>query len=138
MASRCFGVMPPNAMFGLGKPKGARHITTQLAYAMMEGGLEAILDQVVAKAKAGDMLACRMILDKIIPTQKDRTVAIELPSISTLDGVGRAQSEILQAVVDGDITPNEGERIAAIVEGRRRAIETVELEARITELEGKK
>jgi hypothetical protein len=121
-----------------GKPKGARHITTQLAYAMMEGGLEAILDQVVAKAKAGDMLACRMILDKIIPTQKDRTIAIELPPITTLDGVGRAQSEILQAVVDGDITPNEGERIAAIVEGRRRAIETVELEARIAELESKK
>ena len=121
-----------------GKPKGARHKTTQLAYAMMEGGLEAILDQVVAKAKAGDMLACRMILDKIIPTQKDRTVSIELPPIATLDGVGRAQSEILQAVVDGDITPNEGERIAVIVEGRRRAIETVELEARIAELESKK
>lgn len=121
-----------------GKPKGARHKTTQLAYAMMEGGLEAILDQVVAKAKAGDMLACRMIIDKIIPTQKDRTIAIELPPIATIDEVGRAQSEILQAVVDGDITPNEGERIAAIVEGRRRAIETVELEARIAELEGKK
>ena len=121
-----------------GKPKGARHKTTQLAYAMMEGGLEAILDQVVAKAKTGDMLACRMILDKIIPTQKDRTIAIELPPIATVDGVGRAQSEILQAVVDGDITPNEGERIAAIVECRRRAIETVELESRITELEGKK
>ena len=121
-----------------GKPKGARHKTTQLAYAMMEGGLEAILDQVVAKAKAGDMLACRMIIDKIIPTQKDRTIAIELPPIATLDEVGRAQSEILQAVVDGDITPNEGERIAQIVEGRRRVIETVELEARIAELEGKK
>jgi hypothetical protein len=121
-----------------GKPKGARHKTTQLAYAMMEGSLEAILDQVVAKAKAGDMLACRMIIDKIIPPQKDRTIAIELPPIASIDGVGRAQSEILQAVVDGDITPNEGERIAAIVDSRRRAIETVELEARITELEGRK
>ena len=121
-----------------GKPKGARHKTTQLSYAIMEGGLEAILDQVVTKAKAGDMLACRMIIDKIIPTQKDRTITIELPPIATVDEVGRAQSEILQAVVDGDITPNEGERIAAIVESRRRVIETVELEARITELEGKK
>ena len=121
-----------------GKPKGTRHKTTQLAYAMMEGGLEAILDQVVAKAKAGDMLACRMIIDKIIPTQKDRTIAIELPAITNLVGVGLAQSEILQAVVDGEITPNEGERIASIVEARRRAIETVELEARIAELEDKK
>ena len=121
-----------------GKPKGARHKTTQLAYAMMEGGLEAILDQVVARAKAGDMLACRMIIDKIIPTQKDRTIAMELPAINNSAGVGLAQSEILQAVVDGSITPSEGERIASIVEARRRAIETVELEARIAELEVKK
>jgi hypothetical protein len=121
-----------------GKPKGARHKTTELAYAMMEGGLEAVLQQVVERAKSGDMLACRMIIDKIIPSKKDRTVAIDLPAISTLDGVGRAQSEILQAVVDGDITPNEGERISSIVEARRRVIETVELEARIAELEGKK
>lgn len=121
-----------------GKPKGARHKTTELAYAMMEGGLEAVLQQVVERAKSGDMLACRMIIDKIIPTKKDRTIAIDLPLISTLDGVGHAQSKILQAVVDGDITPNEGERISSIVEARRRAIETVELEARISNLETKK
>ena len=121
-----------------GKPKGARHKTTQLAYAMMEGGLEDILAQVVAKAKAGDMLACRMIIDKIIPTQKDRTIAIELPVIANLTGVARAQSEILQAVVDGEITPNEGERIASIIEDRRRAIEALELEVRIADLEQRK
>jgi hypothetical protein len=121
-----------------GKPRGARHKTTELAYAMMEGGLKAVLEQVVERAKSSDMLACRMIIDKIIPNQKDRTVAIDLPTIATLDGVGRAQSEILQAVVDGDITTNEGERISSIVEARRRVIETVELEARISELEGRK
>ena len=53
-------------------------------------------------------------------------------------GAGLAQSEILQAVVDGEITPNEGERITSIVEARRRAIETFELEVRIAELESKK
>ena len=121
-----------------GKPKGARHKTTELAYAMMEGGLEAVLEQVVERAKSGDMLACRMIIDKIIPTKKDRAVAIELSPITTLGGVGRAQSEILQAVVGGDITPNEGERIASIVEARRRVIETLELEERIANLERKK
>ena len=121
-----------------GKPRGARHKTTELAYAMMEGGLKAVLEQVVERAKSSDMLGCRMIIDKIIPNQKDRTVAIDLPTIATLDGVGRAQSEILQAVVDGDITTNEGERISSIVEARRRVIETVELEARISELEGRK
>jgi hypothetical protein len=61
-----------------------------------------------------------------------------LPVIANLTGVARAQSEILQAVVDGEITPNEGERIASIIEDRRRAIETLELEARIADLEQRK
>jgi hypothetical protein len=76
---------------------------------MMEGGLEAIMEQEVAKAKVGDMLTYRMIIDKIIPSQKDCTIAIELPSIAAVDGGGLAQSKTLQAGVDSDITPNEGE-----------------------------
>ena len=34
--------------------------------------------------------------------------------------------------------PNEGERIASIIEDRRRAIETLELEVRIADLEQRK
>ena len=36
----------------------------------------------------------------------------------------------------GDLLPSEGAVLAGIVENRRRSIETVELESRITALEG--
>ena len=121
-----------------GKPKGVRHKTTQITYALMEGNLEEILAIVIERAKSGDMAACRMIVDKVLPNSKERPIAINLPVISNLDGVGRAQVEILQAVSVGDITPNEGERIASIVEARRRSIETINLETRICRLEGNK
>lgn len=121
-----------------GKPKGVRHTATQITYALIEGNLQEVLETVVERAINGDMTACRMILDKVLPNTKDRPVTIDLPEINDLNGVGFAQAEILQAVATGDITPNEGERIASIVEARRRSLETIDLEARISQLETQK
>lgn len=121
-----------------GKPRGVRHTATQISYALMEGNLEKVLAAVIDKAKSGDMAACRMIIDKVLPNTKDRTVALDLPLINDLEGVGKAQAEVLQAVTLGDISPNEGERIASIIEARRRSIETIDLEARICRLESAK
>lgn len=84
------------------------------------------------------MVACKMVLDKLLPNTKDRPIALEMPLINDLNDVGYTQAEILQAVATRDITPNEGERIAAIVEARRRSIETIDLEARISRLETSK
>ncbi len=121
-----------------GKPKGVRHTATQITYALIEGNLQGVLETVLERAKNGDMTACRMILDKVLPNTKDRPVTIDLPPINDLNGVGFAQSEILQAVAAGDITPNEGERIVSIIEARRRSIESIDLEARISQLEMQK
>ena len=121
-----------------GKPRGVRHAATQISYALMEGNLEEVLATVIERAKSGDMAACRMIVDKVLPNTKDRPIALDLPLINDLDGVGKAQAEILQAVSVGDITPNEGEKIASIIEARRRSIETIDLEVRICRLESAK
>ena len=121
-----------------GKPKGVRHATTQISYALMEGNLAEVLATVIERAKSGDMTACRMIVDKVLPNTKDRPITLHLPQITDLDGVGKAQAEILQAVAIGEITPSEGEKIASIVEARRRSIETIDLEARISRLETQK
>ena len=121
-----------------GKPKGVRHMATQISYALLDGNLQEVLKTVVERAKNGDMAACRMILDKVLPNTKDRTIALDLPDVDDLDGVGLAQTKILTAVAAGDITPNEGERVASIVEARRRSLETIDLEARISSLEAHK
>lgn len=121
-----------------GKPKGVRHAATQISYALFEGNLEQVLATVLERAKGGDMAACRMIIDKVLPNTKDRPITLDLPLISNLEGVGEAQAEILKSVAAGDITPSEGEKIASIIEARRRSIETIDLEARISSLEMQK
>jgi hypothetical protein len=120
-----------------GKPKGVRHTATQVSYALMEGNLEEVLATVIERAKSGDIAACKMVLDKVLPNTKDRLIALEIPLINDLNDVGNAQAEILQAVANGSITPNEGERVASIFEARRRSIESIDLEMRISQLEGR-
>jgi len=49
-----------------------------------------------------------------------------------------ALGTLADAVAGGDITPDEGAAVANILETKRRAIETVELEIRVSALEQKR
>jgi hypothetical protein len=120
-----------------GKPAGARNKATLAVLALMEQGAREITEAVVEAAKGGDLVAARMILDRLAPPAKERPISIDLPDISSVMGVSAAQQVIVQAVAAGDLLPGEGTALAGIVENRRRAIETEELEQRITALEAK-
>lgn len=118
-----------------GKPKGARNHATRAALALMEGGADEITRAVIDAAKAGNLQAAFFILGRVAPPAKERPVQVDLPSIETVAGVAAAQAAILSAVAAGTLTPTEGSTLAAIVEARRKALETEELEARIAALE---
>lgn len=66
-----------------------------------------------------------------------KAIRFQLPKAADLDGCIRAQEAIISAVAAGDILASEGEALSRLVEAKRRAIETTELEARITALEEK-
>lgn len=121
-----------------GRPKGSRNSATLLALAAMEGELSDVVRVVIDAAKKGDMTAARLVVDKLVPATRERPVTLPLPDTSTADGVSKAQQAILQAVGDGSLTPGEGSALAGIVEVRRKALETEELERRIAALEAKK
>lgn len=120
-----------------GRPKGSRHKTTLAMLALMEGEAEAITRSCIDAAKAGDMTAARMVLERLLPPAKERPISVSFPEVQTAEGVAEAQAAILRAVAAGEVLPAEAATLASIVESRRRAIETAELEARITALEGK-
>jgi hypothetical protein len=101
----------------------------------MEGDAANITKAVIDAAKGGDLMAAKIILDRLIPPAKERPVNVDLPDTKTADGVAAAQDAILQAVAGGDLLPGEAQTLSAIVESKRRAIETQELSDRITKLE---
>jgi thioredoxin-like negative regulator of GroEL len=114
---------------------GSRHKATKLLDAIGEGGAAAVLNATLQAAQRGDMTAAKIILDRAWPARKSRTVALALPSVETAAGITQALAAVVQAMAVGDIAPDEAAAISAVIEGQRRAIETVELDRRITELE---
>ncbi len=137
------GKKPPNAWKPgtsgnpAGKPKGARHRATVMIEALLEDGAESIAKAVVEQATAGDMAAARLVLDRLCPAPKDRRISLQLPAdLNSAAKVSEAGFAVLQAVAEGEITPQEGATVAGILEGRRKALETQELEARVAALEG--
>lgn len=117
-----------------GRPKGSKNRATLLALAAMEGELEHIVRAIIDAAKAGDMAAARLIVDKLIPQAKDRPVSINLPAIADVAGCAAAQASIAQAVAVGDLLPAEGQVLSALVENQRRALETTSIAAKLDEL----
>lgn len=121
-----------------GKPKGSRNHATRAVLALLEGEAETITRVAIEAAKAGDMMAVRLVLDRLVPNAKERTVELpDMPDTSTSAGVSQAQQRILESVAAGAITPGEANTLAGVLEQRRKALETVELEQRIAALEGK-
>ena len=119
-----------------GKPRGARNRVLLALDAIGEEHAPAILETVVEAAKGGDVRAAETILSRIWPARKGRAVpAIDLPDIATPADLVTALGIVAKAVGDGDLSPDEAQAVAAVLETQRRAVETLELERRIAALE---
>ena len=118
-----------------GRPRGARHKATQAALALLDGEAETLTRQAVTMALNGDGTALRLCLERIVPPRRDVPVTFDLPPMQSAADAAKAAGAVLDAVAGGDLTPQEGAHIMALVETFRRTLETTELEARIAALE---
>ena len=118
-----------------GRPKGTRNKTTLAMEALLDGEAEAITRKAIEKAKEGDMVAIRLCLERTISAVKSRPIEIDLPPVETTEDITAAQGAVIAAMARGEITPDDASTVAGVLEAKRRAIETVELEARLSELE---
>jgi hypothetical protein len=74
-------------------------------------------------------------MDRILPVRKERPITIALPEVSTIEGVVEALGIVTSAVAEGEITPGDAATLAGVLETKRKAIETLEIERRISALE---
>ncbi len=125
----------PGNNYGRGRPKGSRNkITT--AWDELQGQYgEAVLRKCVAMALQGDRIALRLCVERLIAIRRDATLDLKLPSTRTAKGLDKACDALLQAISRGEVTPEQGESLRAILDSRRRIIETAELEERLKKLE---
>src|SRR6266851_5351674 len=120
---------------GPGRPQGSRNKATLALDKIADDAGEEILNAMVGAAKGGDMRAAELVLQRIWPARKSRPIALTLPAIQSAFDVVAAVGAVADAVGAGEITPDEGQAVASILEAKRRAIETVDLESRLSALE---
>jgi hypothetical protein len=120
-----------------GKPPGSRHKVTLAVERLLDGEGEELTRKAIELAKEGDLTALRLCLERICPPRKSRPIAIDLPDVKSGEGVSLAQAAVVQAVGEGEITPEEGQVLSNILESRRKSIETEDHERRLDELENK-
>ena len=118
-----------------GRPNGSRNKATLAIEELVEGEAEGLTHKAIELALKGDMQALRLCLDRICPPRKDRPISLELPTVETIPDIVTAIGATLEAVAAGEITPTEGQAVAGLLESKRKAIETEELERRLRRLE---
>jgi hypothetical protein len=121
-----------------GRAKGSRHKATLAALELLEGDLSAITQVCIDKAKAGDLLAAKLILDKLLPNRRERSVNLKLPKVKDAQDLPKALEAVMQAVAAGDLTPGEGQGITAMLEAYRKGLELTDIESRLRTLEEKR
>ena len=118
-----------------GRRPGARNRTCALALRLMDADAEPIILALIQAAKGGDVAAIKLVLERVAPLPRNRPVQFDMPPIETAADLGAALGAILRAASDGEMSPDEATAFASLVESRRRQIETLELEARVSALE---
>jgi len=90
-----------------GRPRGARNRATLLMQNLLADDAEAIGRKAIEMAKAGDLTAIRLCMDRLAPARKDEPVAFELPPIEKPADCVAATASIVAAVAAGELTPTQ-------------------------------
>jgi hypothetical protein len=85
-------------------------------------------------AKAGEMAAICLVMDRVCPPRKDRPVRFALPKLEQAsDAV--AAAAIVEAVATGDLTPSEAAELSRVVNAYATTLEAANFDARLRRLE---
>ena len=118
-----------------GRAKGSRNRVLQALDQIGEEAAAEVLGAAVTAAKGGDLGAASLILSRVWPARKGRPVVLDLPAMTCAADLPAALGAVAAAVAGGELTPEEGQAVAGVLEVQRRAIETANLDQRVAALE---
>ena len=118
-----------------GKKPGTRNRATMLIEQMIGDEAERITGNLIRSALEGKPWAIQACLRRAAPPARSRTVSLDLPKADTPAAVLAAGARLVEAAASGEIAPDEADRLSALLDKQRLALETVELERRIAKLE---
>lgn len=115
-----------------GRPKGSG-LSGKLRDAI-EQDSEEIVTALIEQAKAGDVQAARVLLDRVCPALKSQAQAVNVQDMATGSLAERATAA-LDAAASGDLPPDTAAQLVQAVGTLARVVEINELEKRLQALE---
>ena len=94
-----------------------------------------ILKAMQEKAAAGDVMAARLLLDRVLPSLKSVDTPTPLALGNAPADLGGAATAVLVALAGGGLSPEQAGSVAGVLAALARAKETAELIERIERLE---
>ena len=118
-----------------GRKPGTRNKATALAAALLEGEAEALTRTAIRLALAGDPVALRLALERLIPPARERPVEVGIASPKSPRELPAVVAAIFERVAAGELLPDEGRKLAELLGSWREAVELSDLSERIKALE---
>ena len=114
-----------------GRPPGRSQAT--LLRERLATDLDQILDNLLAQARAGDLQAVRLVLDRVLPALRpvEQAAEVDLPA----GGLAAQAQAVVQAAAAGGIATGQATQLVQALAGVARIVETDELLKRIEALE---
>lgn len=99
-----------------GRPKESRNKATLLAESLLDGQEEGLILKLIELALAGNILALRFCIERIMPVRQERPLLFDLPPFETpADGV-LAIKMIAAGVSRGELGAKEAETLVRLAE----------------------
>jgi hypothetical protein len=125
----------PGNKFGRGRPRGSRNKRSLLGQELLDSHGEAIVGRALVVAGKGDVAMLRALLPYIVSRRRDAPVKTGPLPVHTAEELAQSSEAVIQGAASGQITLQQAQALAALIEGRRRVMETRDLEARLRALE---
>ena len=126
---------PPGNKYGRGRPPGSRNKIVRVCQDTLDSHAETLTKKCLYLAFQGNPTAMRLCMERLMPARRQRALYFKLPPVKTIAEVAAASELVVSGVARGQLTPAEGQAFSGMLEGRRRMIETEELDQRIRALE---
>jgi Family of unknown function (DUF5681) len=108
-----------------GRPPGSLNKKTLALEAAFEARAEEIVENVMDRAKDGQPAAMRLCMERLVPTGRNRPIAIDLPVIKTPDDAEAALAVVTAELAAGNLTAQEASSLISLIDRMLRLAERI-------------
>jgi hypothetical protein len=118
-----------------GRAVGSRNKKTIAMEEAFFAQADALVQNVVKRAMAGEPAAMRLCMERVLPVGRGRPLPIDLPTVRSADDAQAAAAVITGALKQGAISAREAVDLLRVVEGLTRLAGAVEIVRKIARAE---